>query len=117
MAQVRRTIASDHGLDRKLDKIGWGSALIWVGAAIILNIGWETGLLGLGAITLLGQMLRRYLAIRVDWFAVALGIFFCLIGLKLLFHLRLGEVGLFPILTIALGSAFLISALFGSRSD
>ncbi|MFC1694280.1 hypothetical protein ACFL1R_12320 [Candidatus Latescibacterota bacterium] len=39
-------------LARKLDAAGWGLFFIWIGIALLSNVGWGIGLLGMGIITL-----------------------------------------------------------------
>lgn len=48
-------------LDRKLDAVGWGLFFVWIGVALLLEVGWGIGLLGVGIITLGGQAGRRCL--------------------------------------------------------
>lgn len=109
--------AGKHNRASQVDKAGWGIALIWVGAAILIDIEWEWGLLGLGAIILGCQLVRRALTLALDWFAVALGICLCLIGLEPLLGSALGGANLIPILSIALGGAFLVSAALRRRAS
>lgn len=118
MAQVPspQSMTKDRGLVEKLDRAGWGVALIWVGAAILLNVSWGAGLLGLGTITLVGQLLRRYFSLACDWFALAMGVCFVLAGMGPVFGDRLATEAVLPILSIALGSTFLVSALFRRQS-
>jgi hypothetical protein len=117
MEQVQNApaMAGDRALEEKVDKTGWGVALIWVGAAILLNVGWGVGLFGLGAIILAGQLMRRHLSLACDWFALAIGICFCLAGMGPVLGDRLGSVPLLPILSIALGAIFVASALLRGR--
>lgn len=114
--QKPQAIISDKGLGEKLDKAGWGVALIWIGISILLNFGWEGGFLGLGVIMLAGQLLRRYLSLGYDWFALAIGVCLCLFGLGPVLGDRFVDVALLPILSIALGAVVLASALFRKRS-
>lgn len=118
MEQVQQSqiVASNNGLVELLDKTGWGVALIWIGAAILLDIGWSVGLFGLGVIIFAGQLLRRYFALNLDWFALAMGFCLLLAGAGPALGDRLGEGALLPILSIALGAVFLFSALFRKRT-
>jgi hypothetical protein len=118
MAHVQNAPAmtSDRGLEETLNKTGWGVALIWIGAAMIFNIGWGAGLFGLGVITLVGQPLRRFLSLAWDWFAVVLGICLCLAGIGPVLGINLSGAPLLPLLSIALGAMFVASALFRRRS-
>jgi hypothetical protein len=113
---ITQAAADREALGKKLDKGGWGVALIWIGIAVIFNLGWENGLFGLGVITLAGQLLRRLADLSTDWFAVALGICLCLVGLKSVLGIDLGGIDLLPILSIALGIAFVLSAINRPRS-
>ncbi len=56
----------EHGrfLIKKLDAIGWGLFFIWKGAALIADVGWGVGLLGVGIITLGAQAARKTSACR-----------------------------------------------------
>lgn len=114
-AQTQQATMAGKRLAEKLDKAGWGIALIWIGVAILLNFDWGAGLSGLGVIILTGQLLRQYLALGWDGFALALGICLGLAGLGPLLGERLDDAALLPILSIALGTAFLASALLRKR--
>jgi hypothetical protein len=118
MEQVQnsRAMTGARRLSEQLDRAGWGFALIWIGMAIILNLGWGIGLFGLGTIMLGGQVLRRFVALPVDWFAAVLGICLSLVGLKPVLGVHLGGIDLLPILSIALGGVFVASALARRRS-
>ncbi len=95
-------------LHKKLEAIGWGLFFVWVGIAFAAHVGWGTGLLGVGIITLGGQVMRRYFALRVELFWVMVGFFFLLGGVWELFNVRLD---LMPILCIVAGVALLVSVL------
>jgi hypothetical protein len=109
-------MTSDRGLGEKLDKAGWGLALIWIGVAILLNVGWGAGFFGLGVITLAGQLLRRFLALACDWFAVGIGVCLVLAGMGPVLGDRFGNIAVIPIVCIALGVVFLASALIRLRA-
>jgi ABC-type uncharacterized transport system permease subunit len=109
--------ANDHALDRKLGKIGWGLSLIWVGIAIMGNAGWGLGLIGLGAIVLGCHALRKYYRLGIDWFGIVFGSSILLIGLKQFLSIRFGDGNMLPILSIVLGSFFLLSVLRKQKSD
>ncbi len=49
-------------LDRKLDALGWGLFFIWMGIAILADVGWGVGLIGIGLIILGGLVAREYLS-------------------------------------------------------
>ncbi len=93
-------------LHKKLDAVGWGLFFVWVGIAFVAHVGWGAGLLGVGIITLGGQAMRKYFALRVEVFWVMVGFFFLLGGVWDLFDVRLD---LMPILCIVAGVALLVS--------
>ncbi len=97
-------------LNKRLDAVGWGLFFIWVGIAFIAHVGWGAGLLGVGIITLGGQVMRKYFALRVEVFWVMVGFFFLLGGVWKLLNV---QFGLIPILVIAAGLALLVSTLVG----
>jgi hypothetical protein len=99
-------------LTRKLDAIGWGLFFIWMGIALFAHLGWGAGLLGVGIITLSAQAARKYFALKLEGFWVAVGFFFVAGGIGKLFHIHFA---LLPILCIVAGVALLGSRLVGSR--
>ena len=44
---------------RRIDGAGWGLFFLWVGVALLLDVGWGIGLLGVGILTLAMQVVRR----------------------------------------------------------
>jgi len=100
-------------LNKRLDAVGWGLFFVWVGIAFVAHVGWGTGLLGVGIITLGGQAMRRYFALREEVFWVMVGFLFLLGGVWELLNV---QFGLIPILCIAVGLVLLVSALAG-RAD
>ena len=97
-------------LDRKLDAAGWGLFFVWMGIALLADVGWGIGLLGVGIITLAGQAARRYFGIAVDGFWVAVGILFLAGGIWELAKIQFSMV---PFLLILAGAAVLASAFRG----
>ncbi len=49
-------------LDRRLDAMGWGLFFVWMGIAVLADVGWGVGLLGVGLIILGGLVAREYLS-------------------------------------------------------
>lgn len=92
----------------KLDAAAWGLFFVWVGVALIANIGWGLGLLGVGVITLGGQLARRSFGLTVEGFWVVAGLLFVLGGVWELLGI---EYSLVPIVSIVAGVALLLSAL------
>ncbi len=99
-------------LHHRLDAVGWSLFFIWMGIAFLADVGWGAGLLGVGIITLGIQLTRKSLGLRFEPFWVVVGFLFALGGVWELFQVRFG---LFPILCIAVGVAFLFSILVGKR--
>ena len=93
-------------LNKKLDAAGWGLFYIWMGIALVANVSWGSGLLGVGIITLGGQVARKYLTHNVDGFWVVAGSFFLLGGI---WESTNAQFGLIPILCIAVGLVLLVS--------
>jgi hypothetical protein len=80
--------------------------LLWIGIALLADVGCGVGLVGAGAITLAAQGWRRRLRLKVDRFALLVGILFAVVGVWNLFDVR---VDLVPLLFIAAGVALLVS--------
>lgn len=101
-------------LVKKLDAIGWGAFLIWIGSTLLVNVGWGMGLLGVGVIALGIQAARKYFGLPVERFWLMFGIVFVLWGIWELLSIQLGDawipVGLVPILFIAVGAILVASA-------
>ncbi len=97
---------------KRLDAVVWGLFFVWVGIAFLAHVGWATGLLGVGIITLGGQVMRKYFALRVEVFWVMVGFFFLLGGGWELIDV---PFGLLPILCITGGLIILVSTLAGKR--
>jgi len=103
-------LVNEKDLHKKLDVVGWGLFFIWIGVAMLSNVGWGAGLLGVGTITLGGQTARKYFGLKLEGFWVAVGFIFVLGGVWELFDIRLGAV---PILCIVAGVALLVTVLVG----
>jgi hypothetical protein len=93
-------------LAQKLDAAGWGLFFIWVGAALLMGLSWGAGLLGVGLITLGGQVARRHFGLGVQVFWVVVGLLFIVGSVWELYRV---EVSLVPILLIIAGAALLVS--------
>ena len=93
---------------RRLDAAGWGLFFVWVGFALIANLGWGVALLGIGIITLGVQLASKQLGVRFEPFWVAVGILFAVSGVWEIFNFR---IGLIPIVLIVAGAALLLSAM------
>lgn len=100
-------------LIKAIDSAGWGVFFIWVGVAILAAVGWGVAFLGISVITLLAQAARMYFALKLDRFALALGICFLLVGVMHLpgFHSESFTAGLMPLLCIGVGVSCLASVI------
>ncbi len=97
-------------LNERLDAVGWGLFFVWVGIAFVAHVGWGTGLLGVGLITLGGQVMRKYFGLRLEVFWLMVGFFFLLGGVWELLNVQFEFV---PILCIIAGVALLVTVLVG----
>lgn len=95
---------------QKLDGLAWGLFFIWIGIALLANLGWGIALLGTGILILAAQMARKVMAQGFETFWVLVGTFFAFCGVWILLDIR---VSLIPIFCIAVGLALLASALIG----
>lgn len=89
---------------------GWGTFFLWVGIALLTDVGWGVGLLGVGLITLAGQAARTHFDLPLEGFALFLAALFRLGGVWELFQV---ELHLAPVLMVIAGIGLLISALRG----
>ncbi len=101
-------------LNTRLDAAGWGLFFIWIGVALVSNIGWGAGLLGVGIITLGGQAARKYFGLRAEAFWVLVGLFFFVSGIWEWANI---QFGLLTILCIAMGLVLLVSTLVHKTGD
>jgi hypothetical protein len=98
---------------RRLDSAGWALFIIWVGIALLADVGWGWGLIGVAAI-ILGEGVVRWLkGLRIHGFSIAMGLMFLLAGL---WELLSVTWPLIPILIIGFGLALLFNAFRGHRA-
>lgn len=101
----------ESGLASKLDAAGWGLFFMWVGFAWLVELPPGTTLLGIAAITLGEQIVRRTLRLRVEIFWVVVGAAFALAGV---WALSGTDRPLFPVLMVLAGAVLLLT-LFRRR--
>jgi hypothetical protein len=94
---------------RQLDAIAWGLFLIWIGVAVLADVGWGWALLGMSAIILGAQAAHWRSAGAIDVFSVVCGIVFLVGGTWTVLGLTWP---LAPILLILLGAGMLWNAAF-----
>jgi hypothetical protein len=99
-------------LDDKLDLIGWGLFLIWIGIAFWLDVGIGVGLIGVGAIILGEQVSRRFLGLCVEGFWITVGLLMVLSGVWQAYdvNMPLGSG-----ILVLLGLIMVATALTGKR--
>jgi hypothetical protein len=96
----------------RLDAISWGLFFIWIGIAVLTEIGWGWSLLGISAIVLGTQAALYVSSKRADGFWVACGLVVLGAGLWELLGLTwpLGAV-----LLVVLGIVILANSSFGAK--
>lgn len=102
-----RTSSEERALERNVDTAAWGVFFLWVGVALLAEVGWGVGLIGAGVITLAAQAARRFLGLKVDRFSLIVGVLFAVVGIWNVLAVRADVV---PVLFIAAGVALLASA-------
>ena len=90
----------------KLPAAGWGLFFIWIGIAMLLELGTSVILLGIGIITLLVQVARKYLNLRLELFNVVLGVLFMMTGFWENYQ---SDLPLIPVFLIVVGTGLLLS--------
>ena len=101
-------------LAQKLDAAGWALFFIWIGIALLADVGWGIGLIGIGVITLAGQVARKYFGLKLEGFWIIVGLLFLLGGIWELFT---PTIPLVPILLIVAGAVLLGSILLGKHKE
>jgi len=108
MTHVEHLPASSvHVVAHRLDAAAWGLFFVWVGIALIADIGWGVGLLGVGIITLAAQFARKRFGLAREGFWLVVGLLFVLGGVWELLGVQFSLV---PLVLIAAGVALLVSA-------
>ena len=99
----------ESGLARKLSAGAGGIFILWIGLVLLIQIESGIALLGIGAITLGSQAMRRWLGLSLEGFWIVVGALFSLGGIWLIADTGLP---LFPVVLILAGGATLISVFF-----
>jgi hypothetical protein len=100
-------------LSRRGDAIAWALFFIWIGVALLADIGWGWSLLGVSAIILGSQAVLYLSGEKIGGFSVACGLVFLAAGLWELLGLTWP---LAPLLLVLVGLVMLGSALFGTQA-
>ena len=102
-----------HDRTSRFDAVGWALFFIWVGIAWLADVGLGIGLLGVAAITLGMQAVRKSAGVPVERFWILVGIGFAVAGLWQWLDIQLP---LAPIVLIVIGLALLVTRVW-SRSS
>jgi hypothetical protein len=94
-----------HDRASKFDAAGWALFLIWVGIAWLAEVSLAVGLLGVAAITLGMQAIRKISGVRVEGFWVLVGLGFAVAGSWQWFDIGKPFA---PIVLIAIGVALFV---------
>ncbi len=108
------TESEGANLDQKVNGVIGGVLLSWVGIALQADLGWGTGLIGVGIILLAEQAARRHLGVDFDWCWVGVGIVSVASGAGMLFGV---EVSLVPGLLIIIGIALITSTVRSKKDE
>lgn len=104
---------------QRLNAVGWGSFLIWMGISFLANLSWATVLIGVGIIIVAGQLARYFFRLPVERSWLVIGILLLAwVGLNLLQHRFDGPFlpgDFLPFLFIVAGIALIVSVLFRKR--
>lgn len=92
----------------KLGSLGWGLFFIWIGIGFLLEMEIGITLIGIGAITLVIQLLRRSFKLAIEGFWFVVGVLFIVGGIWAQFE---PDVPLTAILLIVAGLLLLISSI------
>ena len=103
---------SGEGFARQLDAASWGLFFVWLGAAILLNVGWGWGPLGVAAIILGGAAIRSFKGLPVEGFWVAVGIVLLACAVWEFFAI---SWPMLPVLIIGFGVVMLLRAFRGPQ--
>ena len=90
----------------KLPAAGWGMFFIWIGIALLLKLNTGIILLGIGIITLLVQVIRKYLNLKLELFNVIIGLLFMIGGF---WENYKPDFPLIPVFLIVVGTGLLLS--------
>lgn len=103
-----------RGVAGRLDAVGWGAFFIWIGVALLADVGWGPALLGIGLITLGGQVARWLYRLELEGFWLLVGAGFVLGGVWQLVDATLPLV---PVLLVLAGLALVVTAVLSRRPD
>jgi hypothetical protein len=93
----------------RVGAIGWGLLFLWLGIALLANLGMGIGLIGSGIIVFGAQAARRFIFdLPFEATPLIIGVALVLGGFGKLVN---GQVDLVPLVSLAAGAAILVHAL------
>ena len=95
-----------HEKLEKVDAVGWGLFLVWIGIAFLLDVGKGIGLLGISIIILGVQFVRKNMGLQFEGFWVIVGVGAFVAAVSELSNL---EIPIGPIVIILIGVGILAS--------
>lgn len=101
-----------NDLAKRLEAASWGVFFLWVGYTLLAEVSIGVGLLGVGAIALLTQGVRRLFELPLEGFWVLVGVGFVIGGV---WNVYAVDLPLAPVLLFGLGVILLGVALLKSR--
>ncbi len=105
-------VNSEESFSKQLDAASWGLFFVWIGVAILLNVGWGWGLLGVAAIILVGAAIRSLKGLPIEGFWVAVGLVLLACAVWEFFAI---SWPMHPVLIIGLGVVTLLRAFRGPQ--
>lgn len=99
-------------VSKRLGAVGWGVFFLWVGYAILMEVPIGAGLIGIGAIALLMQVVRTVFELPLEGFWILVGIGFVISGA---WNVYAVNIPLAPVLLLGLGLLLVAGALLGTR--
>lgn len=112
LIDVLRATAQARDLDRKIGSGAWGLFFTWAAVALLGNMGWGPGLIGVGLITFGAQAARRYVDLPVEPLWLVIGVLFTTGGVWKSLDAKVNVV---PVVFIAAGIALLVAAMDDGR--
>jgi hypothetical protein len=92
----------------RLAAVGWGLFFIWIGVVFLQEYSAAVGLLGVGIITLIMQIWRKFAGLVLEGFWIVIGLLFVIGGLWAVFEVN---IPLIPVALIISGLILILSVL------
>ncbi len=105
--------SDQHDRARQIDSGAWAVFFIWLGVVMLAGLPWAWFLMGVGVLILGAQLMRQQRNLKIETFAVVIGLIILAAGIWDLLALPLP---LMPIVLIALGG-YLLWKTLSPRAD